>query len=98
MTCDPRVTAHPQVNSQHCLKYYGVVGAEGAAAEGSVLLGLVLAYADAGDLAALLAEREGQLTCGQRLALVRGVASALVYVHSRGYTYGDLQPASVLLR
>lgn len=58
-------------------------------------LGLVLEYAPGGSLAALLGVR-GRLGAGETVTVLTPIAQALAYLHSHGFTHGDVAPGNVL--
>ena len=58
-------------------------------------LGLVLDYAPGGSVAELVAGR-GRLAPGETVTVLTPIAQALEYLHSRGFTHGDVSPGNVL--
>ncbi|MEY9776163.1 serine/threonine protein kinase [Arthrobacter sp. MW3 TE3886] len=58
-------------------------------------LGLVLDYAPGGSLATLVGSR-GRLGPGETVTVLTPIAQALAYLHSRGFTHGDVAPGNVL--
>jgi eukaryotic-like serine/threonine-protein kinase len=61
--------------------------------EGAIVL--VLDYASAGSLAALLGAR-GRLTPGEVVTALSPIAAALAHAHAAGIVHGDVTPANVL--
>lgn len=76
------------VDHPHLVPVYGVVEIEGG-------LALVIALADGGNLADLLAAR-GVLDPGEVVTICAPLADALSEVHSRGVVHGEVQPANIL--
>ena len=58
-------------------------------------LGLVLDYAPGGSVAELVAGR-GLLGAGETVTVLTPIAQALEYLHSQGFTHGDVSPGNVL--
>jgi hypothetical protein len=58
-------------------------------------LGLVLDYAPGGSVADLLTGR-GRLGAGETVTVLTPIAQALQYLHSHGFTHGDVSPGNVL--
>jgi hypothetical protein len=58
-------------------------------------LGLVLDYAPGGSVADLVAGRGG-LGAGETVTVLTPIAQALQYLHSHGFTHGDVSPGNVL--
>ncbi|MEV5051111.1 serine/threonine-protein kinase [Arthrobacter sp. LAR12-1-1.1] len=58
-------------------------------------LGLVLDYAPGGSVADLIAGR-GRLGAGETVTVLTPIAQALQYLHSQGFTHGDVSPGNVL--
>ncbi|SDM06466.1 serine/threonine-protein kinase [Arthrobacter sp. ok362] len=58
-------------------------------------LGLVLDYAPGGSVADLIAGR-GRLGAGETVTILTPIAQALQYLHSHGFTHGDVSPGNVL--
>ncbi|WP_427132494.1 protein kinase domain-containing protein [Pseudarthrobacter sp. S9] len=58
-------------------------------------LGLVLDYAAGGSGAELVASR-GRLGAGETVTVLTPIAQALAYLHSHGFTHGDVSPGNVL--
>ncbi|KAH0794823.1 CAMK family protein kinase [Histomonas meleagridis] len=56
---------------------------------------LVLEHADKGSILSLL--RKGALTVNSIRSIMKQVASALSYMHSKGYVHQDIKPANVLM-
>ena len=63
--------------------------------EGRGALGLVLDYAPGGSVADLVAGR-GRLGAGETVTVLTPIAQALQYLHSHGFTHGDVSPGNVL--
>jgi len=57
--------------------------------------GLVLDYAPGGSLASLVVA-QGRLGPGETVTVLTPIAQALAYLHSQGFTHGDLAPGNVL--
>ncbi|MDF9751767.1 serine/threonine-protein kinase [Arthrobacter sp. ES3-54] len=58
-------------------------------------LGLVLDYAPGGSVADLVTGR-GRLGAGETVTVLTPIAQALQYLHSHGFTHGDVSPGNVL--
>ena len=58
-------------------------------------LGLIMDYAAGGSLAELMAGR-GKLGPGETVTVLTPIAQALAYLHSQGFTHGDVSPGNVL--
>ena len=57
--------------------------------------GLVMDYAAGGSLGQLVAGR-GKLGPGETVTVLTPIAQALAYLHSQGFTHGDISPGNVL--
>jgi serine/threonine protein kinase len=58
-------------------------------------LGLIMDYAAGGSLGQLIAGR-GKLGPGETVTVLTPIAQALAYLHSHGFTHGDVSPGNVL--
>ena len=58
-------------------------------------LGLVMDYAAGGSVGQLVAAR-GTLGPGETVTVLTPIAQALAYLHSQGFTHGDVSPGNVL--
>lgn len=58
-------------------------------------LGLIMDYAAGGSLGQLVASR-GKLGPGEAVTVLTPIAQALAYLHSQGFTHGDVSPGNVL--
>ncbi|MDN4644456.1 serine/threonine-protein kinase [Arthrobacter sp. PsM3] len=58
-------------------------------------LGLIMDYAAGGSLGQLVAGR-GNLGPGETVTVLTPIAQALAYLHSQGFTHGDVSPGNVL--
>lgn len=58
-------------------------------------LGLVLEYAPGGSVADLVTGR-GRLGAGETVTVLTPIAQAIQYLHSHGFTHGDISPGNVL--
>ncbi|HEX6233352.1 MAG TPA: serine/threonine-protein kinase [Jiangellaceae bacterium] len=76
------------VDHPHLVPIYGVIEVEGG-------LALVMALADGGNLADLLAAR-GVLDPGEVVTICAPLADALSEIHRRGVVHGEVQPANIL--
>jgi serine/threonine protein kinase len=76
------------VDHPHLVPIYGVVEIEGG-------LALVMALADGGNLADLLAARR-VLEPGEVVTICAPLADALSEIHRRGVVHGEVQPANIL--
>jgi hypothetical protein len=76
------------VDHPHLVPIYGVVEIDGG-------LALVMALADGGNLADLLAVR-GVLDPGEVVTICAPLADALSEIHRRGVAHGEVQPANIL--
>lgn len=76
------------VDHPHLLPVYGVVDIDGG-------LALVMAYADGGNLADLLAARH-VLDPGEVVTICAPLADALSEIHRRGVVHGEVLPANIL--
>jgi eukaryotic-like serine/threonine-protein kinase len=76
------------VDHPHLVPIYGVVEIDGG-------LALVMALADGGNLADLIAAR-GVLDPGEVVTICAPLADALSEVHRRGVVHGEVQPANIL--
>lgn len=76
------------VDHPHLLPVYGVIEIDGG-------LALVLAYADGGNLADLIAARQ-VLDPGEVVTICAPLADALSELHRRGVVHGEVLPANVL--
>ena len=68
---------------------------EPAGPEEREALGLVLDYAPGGSAADLVAGRS-RLSAGETVTILTPIAQALEYLHSQGFTHGDVSPGNVL--
>ncbi|KUM37585.1 hypothetical protein AR539_10110 [Arthrobacter sp. EPSL27] len=79
----------------------GVEGDTGGADDGGGTggldrtVGLIMDYAAGGSLGQLVAGR-GKLGAGETVTVLTPVAQALAYLHSNGFTHGDVSPGNVL--
>jgi serine/threonine protein kinase len=76
------------VDHPHLLPVYGVIEIDGG-------LALVMAYADGGNLADLIAARQ-VLDPGEVVTICAPLADALSEIHRRGVVHGEVLPANVL--
>lgn len=54
-------------------------------------------YAEKCDETLQKAILEKKLSFNQKIKIIRGIASAVAYIHSKGFTYNDLKPDNILL-
>jgi hypothetical protein len=85
------------LDHEHLLKAHTVLRfrGPGSGPEAGDALGLVLEYAAGGSVAELVAGR-GRLAAGETVTVLTPIAQALEYLHSRGFTHGDVSPGNVL--
>ncbi|MDQ0821719.1 serine/threonine protein kinase [Arthrobacter sp. V1I7] len=86
------------LDNDHLVRAHAVVRldrSQEAAVDGGGGLGLVLDYAPGGSLAALVAGR-GRLGAGETVTVLTPIAQALAYLHTHGFTHGDVAPGNVL--
>ncbi|MGO4806239.1 serine/threonine-protein kinase [Arthrobacter sp. 2MCAF15] len=85
------------LDHDHLLRAHAVLRLHDARSgpEGREALGLVLDYAPGGSVADLVAGR-GRLGAGETVTVLTPMAQALEYLHSHGFTHGDLSPGNVL--
>jgi serine/threonine protein kinase len=79
----------------HLVRAHAVVRLRRPHEAGEGGLGLALDYAPGGSLAALVAGR-GRLGTGETVTVLTPIAQALAYLHSHGFTHGDVAPGNVL--
>lgn len=85
------------LDHQHLIKAHDAVrfvGSRGSGEPGGGT-GLLLDYAPGGSLAELVGSR-GKLTVGETVTVLTPIAQALGYLHSKGFTHGDVSPGNVL--
>lgn len=68
---------------------------DGVAASVDAEFGLVMDYAAGGSLGQLVAGR-GKLGPGETVTVLTPIGQALAYLHSQGFTHGDVSPGNVL--
>ncbi|MFF2244169.1 serine/threonine-protein kinase [Arthrobacter sp. NPDC058130] len=85
------------LDHDHLLRAHTVlrVGDRQSGLDGTKALGLVLDYAPGGSVADVVAGR-GRLGAGETVTVLTPIAQALQYLHSHGFTHGDVSPGNVL--
>ncbi len=85
------------LDHDHLLRVHTVLRLRGpwSGPESRDALGLVLDYAPGGSVAELVAGR-GRLGAGETVTVLTPIAQALEYLHSQGFTHGDVSPGNVL--
>ncbi len=85
------------LDHDHLLRAHAVLRLHGllTGPDGRDALGLVLDYAPGGSVADLIAGR-GRLGAGETVTILTPIAQALQYLHSHGFTHGDVSPGNVL--
>ena len=85
------------LDHDHLLRVHTVLRLRGpwSGPESRDALGLVLDYAPGGSVADLVAGR-GRLGAGETVTVLTPIAQALEYLHSQGFTHGDVSPGNVL--
>ena len=85
------------LDHDHLLRAHAVLRLHGprSGPDEKEALGLVLDYAPGGSVADLVAGR-GRLGAGETVTVLTPIAQALQYLHSQGFTHGDVSPGNVL--
>ncbi|WP_223985756.1 protein kinase [Arthrobacter sp. NicSoilB8] len=85
------------LDHDHLLRAHAVLRLRGpwSGPDSGDALALLLDYAPGGSVAELVAGR-GRLGAGETVTVLTPIAQALEYLHSQGFTHGDVSPGNVL--